>query len=59
MPTLATENTLADRVTMHWNTQGRIHPEVLGMRQDKLRELIHSIRDDHYELIAELRALLR
>lgn len=59
MPTMTTGNELADRVTFHWNTQGRILPEVLGMRQDDLRELLFNVRDDHHELIAAIRALLR
>ena len=50
---------LSDQVVLHWNTKGRIHPEVLGMRQDEIRELIRNVRDDHHELIVALRALLR
>jgi len=50
---------LSGQVVLHWNTSGRVHPEVLGMRQDELRNLIRDIGEEHHELIVVLRGFLR
>jgi len=52
-------NDLPDRVIVHWNRRGEILPEVLGMRQDLLEELVDGIHVDHQGLIKELGKLLR